>query len=98
MIKSLSLAFVLLSLSGVGCSAADPVTNHFDCHDICQRYADCFDSSYNVEDCKDKCENDASNSDQKQAKLDDCHDCIGDNSSCVADIANCTSSCGAFVP
>ena len=99
MFKSLFLTFTVLSLSAVGCSAADPITNKFDCHDVCQRYSDCFpDLSYDVDACKSRCESDASNSDLKQAKLDDCHDCIGANSSCVKDIANCASSCGAFVP
>jgi hypothetical protein len=30
MFKSLPLAFILLSLTGVACSAADPITNKFD--------------------------------------------------------------------
>ena len=98
MIKPFSFVFVLLSLTGVACSAADPITNKFDCHDICQRYADCFDSSYDVDACKDRCESDASNSDTKQSKLDACHDCIGDHDSCVKDIASCGDDCSAFVP
>ncbi len=98
MIKSFSFLFVALSLTGVACSAADPITNKFDCKDICQQYADCFDSKYQVDDCKSRCESEASDSDAKQAKLDACHDCIGDHTSCVADIANCSDSCSAFVP
>lgn len=98
MIKSLSLGFIAFALSGIACSAADPVTNKFDCQDVCQRYSDCFDHDYDVEACRHRCESDASNSDAKQSKLDACHDCIGDQSSCVADIAKCTDSCGAFVP
>ena len=80
------------------CSAADPVTNKFDCKDVCQRYADCFDHNYDVDACRNRCESDASNSDEKQNKLDACHDCIGDQSSCVSDIAKCTTSCASFVP
>ncbi|MEO6601961.1 MAG: hypothetical protein ABIQ16_18930 [Polyangiaceae bacterium] len=97
MLKSIPLTFVLLALSGVGCSAADPITNKFDCKDVCQRYADCFDHNYDVDACNSRCQSDASNSDDKQNKLDDCHDCIGDASSCVADFAECSSSCGTFV-
>ena len=101
MIKTLPFALALASLAafaGVGCSAADPITNHFDCHDICQRYADCIDHDYDVDACESRCKSDASNSDDKQNKLDDCHDCIGDADSCIDDIAKCSSSCGAFVP
>jgi hypothetical protein len=92
-----SALFLSFALLGAGCSAADPITNKFTCHDVCQRYADCFNSSYDVTGCADKCESDASDSSDKQNKLDDCHDCIGDKS-CVSDIANCSSSCGTFVP
>lgn len=97
MIKPLLIAFGV-SLFGVSCSAADPITNKFDCKDVCQRYADCFDHNYDVDACRNRCESDASNSDDKQKKLDDCHDCIGDQSSCVSDIAKCSTSCASFVP
>ncbi|HET7541455.1 MAG TPA: hypothetical protein VFK05_16380 [Polyangiaceae bacterium] len=99
MIKPVSLLVLLSSLSlvGVACSAADPITNKWDCHAVCQRYADCFDSNYDVNACKDRCESSASNSDAKQQKLDDCHDCIGEHDSCVDDIAHCSSSCGTFI-
>ena len=98
MLKS-KVAVLLVSVAGVSCSAADPITNKFDCHDVCQRYSDCYPAAdYDVDACTNRCESDASNSDQKQAKLDDCHDCIGENSSCISDIASCASSCSAFVP
>ena len=98
MFKSLPLALLLASMVAGACSAADPITNKFDCNDVCQRYADCFNHSYDVGACRSRCESDASNSDAKQRKLDDCHDCIGSASSCVADIADCAPSCGNFVP
>jgi len=98
MFKSFAFVCLAFALTGVACSAADPITNKWDCHDICQRYAGCFDSHYDVDACKDRCESDASNSDAKQKKLDDCHDCIGANDSCVDDIAKCSTSCGTFVP
>ena len=97
MIKSFSFVCLFLSLTGVACSAADPITNKWDCHDVCQRYADCLDSDYDVGACKDRCENAAANSDEKQNKLDDCHDCIGEKDSCVDDLASCSSSCGTFI-
>ena len=98
MFKPFAYLFVALSLTGVACSAADPITNKFDCKDVCQRYADCFKHDYDVDSCKNRCESDASKSDSKQSKLDACHDCIGEQSSCVADIASCSDSCSAFVP
>jgi hypothetical protein len=97
MLKTLPLAFMLLALSGVACSAADPITNKFDCKDVCQRYADCFNPDYDVSGCDSRCQSDASNSDDKQQKLDDCHDCIGSKDSCVKDFTSCSSSCGTFI-
>ena len=97
MMRSYSFVLVVLALGGVACSAADPITNKWDCHDVCQRYADCVNDNYDVSACQDRCEHDASASDKKQNKLNDCHDCIGENSSCVSDIASCTSSCGTFI-
>jgi len=97
MLKCFWIVCLALCLTGVACSAADPITNKWDCHDVCQRYADCLDSDYDVSACKDRCESDASNSDAKQNKLDDCHDCIGENDSCVDDLASCSSSCGTFI-
>jgi len=94
---SVACAAIALLLALAGCSAADPVTNHFTCKDVCQSYADCFDSKYDVDGCKSKCEDQAGSSDSQQSKLDECHACI-DNKSCVADIASCTGSCSAFVP
>ncbi|MEO8905855.1 MAG: hypothetical protein ABI488_25210 [Polyangiaceae bacterium] len=94
---SLFSGSLLLVLSAASCSAADPITNHFTCKDVCQSYADCFDDSYNVDDCKSKCEDKASSSDHQQDKLDECHACI-DDKSCVADVASCSGSCSAFVP
>jgi len=97
MIKPFSFVFLVLSLTGVACSAADPITNKWDCNDVCKRYSSCFDSDYDVEACRDRCESDASNSDAKQDKLDACHDCIGENDSCVKDLAECSGSCGSFI-
>lgn len=97
MLKSFAFFCLFLSVTGVACSAADPITNKWDCHDVCKRYADCFNSDYDVDACKDRCESAASNSDDKQNKLDDCHDCIGENDSCVDDIAECSSSCSTFI-
>jgi hypothetical protein len=97
MTKFASVLCFALGLSVTCCSSADAITNNFTCHDVCQRYADCFNSSYDVDGCETKCKDMADDSNTKQGKLDDCHDCIGDKS-CVADIASCSSTCGTFVP
>ncbi len=91
----LFLALTSVSLFG-GCSAANDVSNHFSCNDVCQRYATCFNSGYDVDGCTSKCESDADNNGDKQNQLDSCDNCIGDKS-CVSDFATCSGSCGTFI-
>ncbi|MEP7051568.1 MAG: hypothetical protein ABJB12_14500 [Pseudomonadota bacterium] len=54
MTKLVSLVFAAIALASAatGCSAADPVTNHFTCDDVCQTYADCFNDKYDVDECR----------------------------------------------
>ena len=94
--KFSAFLFLSLALFGAGCSPADPITNKFTCHEVCQRYAGCFNKDYDVSGCTSSCESEAANGDDKQTKLDDCHSCIGDKSS-VSDFANCSGSCGTFI-
>ena len=84
----------------VGCNGDDPVDavqDQVTCHDVCQRYADCFDSGYNVDSCTNRCTDDATADDEKDAKLDACNACM-DDKSCVSAVFNCTTDCSSFVP
>jgi hypothetical protein len=82
----------------VGCSSTlDDVTNKIDCHTVCKRYADCFNSDYDVDGCSDKCENSADSSETRQSKLHSCDDCI-DERSCNSATFNCADACVGIVP
>lgn len=99
MIKPFASVLIALTFAVAACSdATDPVTNHFDCNDICESWRDCADSDYDVDGCRDRCEDDASDNDNKQTKLDNCHECLKNNDSCVSEAVSCASSCSAFVP
>lgn len=100
--KTLRLGFLLAFLGAstllVACSdTVDEVQAHFDCHSICQRYADCFNADYDVDGCQDKCENSADDNDARQGKIDSCADCIDDRS-CTSATFNCADACAGIVP
>lgn len=88
-----------LSLSTiVACSdEADEITNSITCGDVCQRYSDCFDEDYDVEACTDRCEDEATPDEEKEAELEECDACI-DDESCTGALFECTAECGQFVP
>lgn len=84
-------------LSAVGCSdAADTITNTITCADVCDRYKECFDSTYDVEGCTDRCENQATADEAKEDKLEACDDCI-ENRSCASAVFSCTTECAGVI-
>lgn len=93
-----SLTFAVALLAAVGCSSTvDEVTNKIDCHTVCKRYADCFNSDYDVDGCTDKCQNSADADTERQRKLKTCDTCIDDRS-CNAATFNCAADCVGIVP
>jgi hypothetical protein len=78
----------------LGC---DSVQEAFDCQQVCERYRDCYDSSYDVGACEDRCRTNAANDPTVQQDAATCESCIGDKSRLSATF-NCGSSCGAIVP
>lgn len=93
----LSFAVALTPVAFLGCSSVDELTNHIDCHQVCQRYADCFKSDYDVDGCTDKCENSADDDAQRERKLQMCDSCIDDRS-CTDATFNCADECLGIVP
>jgi hypothetical protein len=97
-IAALSMFCVLTLAALGGCSdTVDEITNKIDCHSVCKRYADCFNSDYDVSGCSDRCENSADSDDDRQRKLRTCDDCIDDRS-CTAATFACADDCIGIVP
>jgi hypothetical protein len=91
-------ALVLGSLGFVGCSeAVDEITNTVNCRSVCERYSECIDSDYDVDGCTDRCEGEADASEDREAKLEACENCIDDRSCATATFA-CAAECGGIVP
>ena len=98
-----TLGVALLAVAGmatVGCGDDDPIDvieNKVTCHDVCDRYSECFDADYDVDGCTDRCENKATPDEEKEAQLEKCDACI-DDKSCTSAVFNCTTDCASFVP
>jgi len=91
------LVLVPVALVLAAVSACSSVDNAIDCHTICQRYADCFNTSYDVGACETRCKNSAASEQDFQSKVNTCDACI-DNRSCASATFNCASSCNGVVP
>jgi hypothetical protein len=93
-----ALAIGASTFAVLGCSdTIDEISNSIDCHQVCQRYADCFKSDYDVDGCTDKCENSADNDEARERKLETCNTCIDDRS-CTDATFNCADDCIGIVP
>ena len=99
--KLFSCATLIAAALGIyGCASDGPlntIKSKITCHDVCQRYADCYDKNYDVSGCTDKCTNDATATSQKEDELNTCNDCIGPKS-CTSATFNCATDCAQFVP
>lgn len=85
-------AFVFVFASG--CNA---IESHAECVDVCDRYAECFDSSYDTEACVDRCSDDADNSDDFARRLNVCEACADDRA-CSETVFPCADDCAGIVP
>ena len=61
-----AVAFASLTL---GCGAIDTA---LDCHAICSRYADCYDSKYDVAACESRCRGHSSSDTEYRNRADQC--------------------------
>lgn len=95
---TLSTRFPLLSALALslGLAACDDADELFDCAQICERYADCFDADYDVGECTSRCEDNADTDDQFAERADDCEACLDDRS-CTGSFA-CAAECVGIVP
>ncbi len=77
-----------------GCQTFDSIK---DCANICQRYHDCFDSTYGVDACEQRCRDSAESDDTYFQKVDNCNTCI-DDKACASAVFNCGADCSTVVP
>lgn len=83
------LASILFALGG-GC-------NPIDCHQICSRYKDCFDSKYDVAACVQRCVDNSTKRNDYAHQVDRCSACIDDRT-CASATFSCIGDCSNVVP
>jgi hypothetical protein len=88
---------ILGALSLVSSISCDRIDAAFDCQAVCERYRDCYNSSYDVGGCESRCRSNAANDPNAQQEADACDACIGDKS-CASATFNCGTTCGTIVP
>ena len=93
--KSLFAAAALLfGLALAGCGSVDAA---IDCHSICSRYSECYDTTYDVSACETRCRSHSSSDTAYRNLADQCSACIT-NRACPAATFNCASECSSVVP
>ncbi|HEY2903880.1 MAG TPA: hypothetical protein VGL59_25060 [Polyangia bacterium] len=95
------IAALLLGAAGIiaaamGIGACDSVATAYDCQQVCQRYADCYNASFDVGKCRDMCRANAEDDATKMQKADACESCIGDKS-CLSATFTCAGDCAGVI-
>lgn len=90
-----SLGPLLLLLVVTGCAnPIEEIDETVDCTDLCNRYRDCYDSSYDTAACRGRCEELADGADPGAAN--DCDACL-DPRACTEAFA-CVDACYGLLP
>ena len=92
--KACVAAALFASLALAGCdSAGVPV----DCHSLCTRYSDCFDSAYDVAACDERCNAHGKYDTEYRYLADLCDACIDDRV-CPSEVFTCAAQCASVLP
>ena len=93
-------ALVAFAGSMIGCDdgAVDRIENRLDCRGICDAYHDCIDDDLDRESCRESCVDKARETDDWEAKVDNCSDCVNEDNSCTEKTFRCAADCVGIVP
>ena len=94
----MKLAVYMIASLGLVFISCGETEEFVDCHKICDRYQECFDSNYDVSACRDRCETSSDNDPGFESKVDACESCIDDGQSCSGAAFNCSNECIGIVP
>jgi len=94
---TLRIGILASALTGLlGASARGIVDNTVDCNATCDRYKECFDTSYDTGRCYASCKAKAKDPAFREQVVS-CEDCIGDKT-CSGRSFNCASECSGVLP
>lgn len=100
MLRSITLTLTLGLATLTGCNAPDPIREidqSVDCADVCNRYRDCYDSSYDVDSCRDRCEGYVDSDGGMPFAANECDTCL-DARSCAGSAFSCADECSPLLP
>lgn len=83
-------------LTGISAGCTDAIERAYDCHVVCQTYADCVDSTYDVGACTDRCEHHAADDQDFARQADSCQQCVDDRA--CSENWPCIDNCVGLVP
>jgi hypothetical protein len=94
-----ALAAITLSFTSLsGCEDDDDDAVVFgvaDCGTVCDRYRACFDPAYDVGACTSRCQTAVNNDTVVSTDVDDCLECIGENT--CAPTYVCADACDVVI-
>lgn len=94
MTRATMMLFTFALLGGPGCAnTIQEIDQAVDCNDLCNRYADCFDSEYDRAACRDRC-NETVDNDPRAAN--DCDTCLDDRA--CSESFTCGNECFGLIP
>jgi hypothetical protein len=88
----------MVAIGGIaGCEDDDlgTVGTAADCDDVCARYRTCFDGSFDVASCTSQCQTRLGNATIQSTDVDDCMDCLGDNT--CTPVYSCADACDTII-
>lgn len=94
---ALAYTFSLLVAAITSMSSCSSAEHTYDCAKICNRYKDCFNSSYDVTECTNRCRNHADSDTAYADQAESCQRCIEDRS-CTGATFSCATECVDIVP
>jgi hypothetical protein len=94
LIFAYTFSLIAAIASTSACSSAE---HAYDCNQICNRYKECFNSSYDTGACASKCRNHASDDKTFADHAESCQSCIEDRS-CAGATFSCATECSDIVP
>ncbi len=93
-ISVLAIGALLTACDG---GAVDRVDNRWDCRQICQDVAGCYNDDYDVDGCAEQCRDNANDDNDFEEKVDDCENCLDGEDSCLEDTTDCLDECAGVV-
>lgn len=95
-VSSAILISTFAVLTAACSDADDKIERTYDCGQICDKYAECYNDDLDQSECVDSCEANGDADPDFEADADECEACI-DDSSCVEATLDCATECANVV-